>query len=440
VRRLLLVTPHWIPVNAPDLQRVRTSLPHYRAFGWDPVVLGVDADGVDAVREPELAATVPADVPVHRCGALSRRWTRSLGLGSLGWRCLPSLWRMGRQLIRDERIDLVFMSTTQFTTIAAARAWKAEFGVPYVVDVQDPWRTDAYERPGAPPPPGGAKYRFARVVAAALEGPLFRGAAGFVSVSDGYLADLKRRYPGWMPDRPAETIPFGVNADDFRLAGVSVPPVEAPRPGKVSIVYTGAAGPILGEALDRIFAAVAAVRRTDPAGAARLHLQFIGTRYSTAAGGAPLILPRAERHGIADLVEERSRRIGHLESLRRQSEADLLLLPGADDPDYSPSKLPLYLLAGPPVLAVVPEGGTLHRTLASVGLPSLIVFPRGADSERVQTEIVAGLRRALDDRRPTAPAIDRAAVLARWGAGPLTARQCAVFDRAWRRHHRQPDA
>jgi hypothetical protein len=337
-------------------------------------------------------------------------------------------------------VDLVFMSTTQFTTLIAARAWKAEFGVPYVVDVQDPWRTDAYERPGAPPPPGGSKYRFARGVAWALEEPLFRGAAGFISVSDGYLAELRRRYPRWMPDRPAATVPFGVNADDFTLATAGAPTEGVERRDTVTVLYAGAAGPILGEALDRIFAAVAALKRAEPQAASRLRLQFIGTRYVAEPGQPPLLRPRAEHHGIADLVEEQPHRVGHLESLRRLAAADLLLLPGSDDADYSPSKLPLCLLAGPPVLAVVPEGRTLHRALAEIGAATVIPFSPGRDIVAVQVRIEHHLRQVLAGPSAGRPAIARGPVLARWDAGPLTGRQCAVFDQAWRRHHRRSDA
>jgi hypothetical protein len=437
VKRVLIVSPHWLPANTPDLQRVRTSLPHYRAHGWDPVVLGVRADAVDAVQEPELEATVPADIPIHRCGALPRRWTRLVGLGNLGWRCLPSLWSAGRRLLREGGIDLVFMSTTQFTTIAAARAWKAEFGVPYVVDVQDPWRTDAYERPGAPRPPGGAKYRFARAVARLLEEPLFREAAGFVSVSAGYLGDLCARYPRWMPGRPADTIPFGVSAEDVTRARPAVPHLVRPESRPVEVVYTGAA--VLGEAMDRFFDAIAELRQRTPRLADRLRLSFIGTRYSGPPDAPPLIRPLAERHGISDLLVEKTGRVGYFESLRLQGNADLLFLPGSNDPDYTPSKLPLYLLAGPPVLALARLGSTLHRTLEALDARSVIAFPAGAEHERIRAEILARLEELLAGTAADWPRIPRAAVLDRWGAAALTGRQCAVFDRAWAAHHRREE-
>ena len=40
--RLLIISPHFPPINAPDMQRVRMSLPHFVDAGWEVVVLTVD--------------------------------------------------------------------------------------------------------------------------------------------------------------------------------------------------------------------------------------------------------------------------------------------------------------------------------------------------------------------------------------------------------------
>ncbi|MCX6953950.1 MAG: hypothetical protein NTV51_17520, partial [Verrucomicrobia bacterium] len=157
MRRILIVSPHFPPTNAPDHQRVRMSLPFYRAHGWDPVVLAVDAAQVENAWEPLLAATLPADVPVHRVTAWSARWSRRLGLGNLAYRGWFSLRNTGDRLLAESPFDLVYFSTTQFVATALGSRWLKKFGVPFVVDLQDPWRTDYYERAGSPPPPGGWK-------------------------------------------------------------------------------------------------------------------------------------------------------------------------------------------------------------------------------------------------------------------------------------------
>jgi hypothetical protein len=57
-RHVLIVSPHFPPTNAPDMQRVRMSLPHFHKFGWRASVLAVAPDPDDLV-EPLLLDTIP---------------------------------------------------------------------------------------------------------------------------------------------------------------------------------------------------------------------------------------------------------------------------------------------------------------------------------------------------------------------------------------------
>jgi hypothetical protein len=40
-RRVLVVSPHFPPTDGVDMHRVRTTIAHYPACGWTPVVLSV---------------------------------------------------------------------------------------------------------------------------------------------------------------------------------------------------------------------------------------------------------------------------------------------------------------------------------------------------------------------------------------------------------------
>ncbi len=425
LRRLLIVSPHWPPVAAPDHQRVRMSAPYYRENGWDPVVLAVDPGGVAAVQEAELAATVPPDLEVHRC----RAWRRRLGLGNLGWRALRPLDRAGSRLLGERRFDLVFFSTTQFVTLALGPRWRRCFGVPYVVDIQDPWRTGAYEEPGAPRPPGGWKYRVARLAARLLEERCLRGAAGFVSVSPRYLADLGRRYP-WFPGRPQAPIPFGVSLRDLEAArALPLPPdLPARRPGELRLVYAGAAGPALPHAAANLFAALQDFRRAEPAAAGRLRLCLLGTQYVAPGGGRPAFAPLAAAHGVADLVFELPHRLGYLQSLRCLLDADALLLLGSDDPAYSPSKLYPYYLAERPMLAIVRAGGHLEDQLRELACAWTVPFAPGPAAAPARAQIAGFLAQAAAGLPGPAPAPRNDGYFrSNYLAGPLAARQCRLF-------------
>ena len=431
MKRLLIVSPHFPPVNAPDMQRVRMSLPHYRAHGWEPVVLTVKPDRVDAVREPELLATVPSDVRIEACDAYPPERAGRLGVGNLGLRALPFLRRAGADLLRREPFDLVFFSTTQFSTVPLGRLWRRRFGVPYVVDLQDPWRTDYYSRPGSRRPPGGWKYGFARLQAALLEGWTLRRASGLISVSGHYIDDLRARYRGLAA--PAAVIPFGTSRADLELARNGAAPefARSRRPGEVHVVYTGSSGPVMPHALTLLFEALRSYAERFPETAKRLRFHFYGTSYVAPGKGRPTVLPLAQECGVAAFVDEVPHRLGHLESLRLQAAADVLLLAGSSDRAYSPSKLYPYYLTGKPILALVFRDSVLERLLDELNAAAMVRFTEGA----ARVEAHAALHRCFDAALAgfppgTLPARNDAFFAEHYLAASLTQRQCELFEAA----------
>jgi len=136
MKRVLIVSPHFPPINSADMHRVRVSLPHFESLGWKPFVLTVDPEYQEMPLEPRLVDTLPRETAVIRTRALPARWTRRLGIGNVGLRAFVHLYRAGATLITKEAIDLIYFSTTVFPVMALGRLWKRRFGVPYVLDMQ----------------------------------------------------------------------------------------------------------------------------------------------------------------------------------------------------------------------------------------------------------------------------------------------------------------
>lgn len=432
MKKLLIVSPHFPPINAPDMQRVRMSLSHYKSCGWEPVVLTVDPDLQTGARDDQLMATLPAGLAVRRAGALPLRWSRLLGLGTLGLRAWYHLWREGTALLRSERFDLVFFSNTQFVTFALGRLWRRRFSVPYVLDVQDPWRTDYYQRPGAPRPPGGWKYQFARLLAWLLEGWSFRGAAGVMSVSEEYLEQLRERYR-WFGAKPSAVIRFGASERDLEIARALPPVLPAAEPGVVRLVYAGIAGPVMRTALSTLLQGLKMLRDGRPDTAARLRLYFIGTTYAGPDRAAPVVAPLAAAHGVGDLVVETPVRIGFLQSLRAMLDADAILILGAGAAAYSPSKIYPAFLAGKPLLALAHPGSRLEAILKELG-GAILAPASGADGPARVAEILAALLSG-DPVAGPAPRNEQF-FQEHYLAESLTRRQAALFDAALARDGR----
>lgn len=417
--KVLILSPHFPPLNTPDMQRVRMSLPHFVAAGWEVTVLAVDDPQPAAPLEPELLDTVPAAVRVVRTRCLRRR----AGVGNIALRALPFLWREGTRLVREWRPDLVYFSTTQFLALPLGRVWRRRFQVPYVIDLQDPWLNDYYEQPGAPRPPGGWKYRVARLNARLLEGWTLKRCAHIISVSQGYLDSLARRYQWFTPER-GSVLTFGAPDTDMELArrkaAGSAPLL--PKRTKFRIAYAGRLGMDMRRSLEALFAGMARARQAG----LEVEAQFFGTSYAAGGGGEPTTRTLAAAAGVADLVQEAPARIPYLDSLRLLLETDLALLLGSEDAAYSPSKLYPTLLAGKPVLAIAPAGSVLASLVQAMGGAALVAL--GADAGAGDGRAVAEWLRRFAAGELTAQSPAQAERLrCEHSAGAVAERQLAVF-------------
>lgn len=430
MKKLLIVSPHFPPVNAPDLQRVRMSLPYYEQHGWEPVVLTVEDRFQHASREPELAATVPPHVRVVRTGAIPPKTARLFGVGNIGLRAGLPLFARGLELLNDESFDLVFFSTTQFAVLAMGPLWRRATGTPYVIDIQDPWRTNYYFQKGARRPPGGWKYRLAHAQAVCGEPWVYRRAAGFISVSGRYLEELGKTYP-WFKAKASATIPFGTSRTDLEAALAREETRPAAVPGTVRLVYTGATGPIMPDALNCLFAGLEHLLAHHPAAAARLRLEFLGTSYAAPDQARPSVIPLVHSPALRPLLHEEPRRLGHLECLRIQARADVLLLLGSTDLAYSPSKIYPYFMSGRPMLSLAFRGSVLEELLDRLGCGTVVRLVRGAPPEQTAGKIAHLLARVADspdclESRPRNEAFFQEHFM----APSLTAAQCRLFETA----------
>ncbi len=350
------------------MHRVRMLLPFLRENGWQAQILAVSPDQVAAPVDPWLAAGLPADVPVHRVNALGLGWSRIPGLGTLGLRALPALAMAGDRLLAPGGFDLVYFSTTVFEVHILGPRWKRKFGVPFVMDYQDPWINDYYsEHPDIAPPGGRLKYALARALHRWMEPRVLRQCAGITSVSPEYPKQLARRYP-WFKGVAYLVQAFpGAKRDFDRLHDANTNSSKARNDfsdGFLHWVYAGRGGADMVKAMRGIFMCL---RDHAPEKLKqRLKLHLIGTSYAPAGEGTKSLAPLATEFGLSHLVEEVPSRIPYSETLAILRQADALIVPGSDDPAYTASKIYPYLLAGRPLLAVFHENSTVVELIRKV--------------------------------------------------------------------------
>ncbi len=372
MKSVLIVSPCFPPINSADMHRVRQSLPYFREFGWEPVVLTVDAQFVEGVRDDLLLDTVPEDIRVIRVPALPVSWTRKVGLGNLALRAFPYLYREGARILQRGGIDLVYFSTTTFPSPMIGRLWKQKFGVPFVVDIQDMWVTDYYRN--NPQSPAPRKFWLADRLHRATEPWTMNRVDGLIAVSEKYILTLCDRYPA-LRNRPALTLPFAAAEQDMAVARRV--PIEnrffKANDGSIHGVYVGRGGADMAAALRTAFRALCLGLDRAPEVFGKVHLHFIGTDYAPAHLAKKTIEPVAREFQLGERVHEWPGRIPYFEAMRLLLDADFLLVPGSDDPNYTASKIYPYILAEKPLLGIFHPSSSvcdiLRKTRAGLDFP-----------------------------------------------------------------------
>ncbi len=435
-RRVLMVSPHFPPDGSAASHRVRLLAPHLPAYGWMPTVVAVDPRDCGAPRDEGLAALVPPTLRVVRCRAWPIARARRLGIGDLGLRAMGGLYRTCGRLLRHEGFDAVFLTIFPAYPAVLAPVLRRRYGVPVVLDYQDPW-IGAWGR-SVGGGPGGApdlKSRLSRAVAAVLEPVAIGGAAAITAVSAGTYEPLLARYRR-ARELPCVEIPVGGEPADFdALRGqLTRNPFFDAGDGAVHLCYVGTLLPLGIETLRTVLGAVARLRDRAPDLYGRLRLHFFGTSNRTDAVAPERVRPVASELGVADRVTEVARRIEYLSALRVQADATALLLMGSSERHYTASKLYPALHARRPLLAVYHEASSVVAVLRATARPPTARVVTYDDAEPVATrgDAVYEALQALVAAPRYDPADVDAQALARVSADRQAAVLAGLLDRVAR--------
>lgn len=423
-KTVLIVSPNFPPVNAVDMHRIRISLPFYKEYNWKPIVLCVKEKFVEGVLDPILNDTIPKDIPVYRVNALPNSWTRKIGLGNLGLRALIHLFFKGNEIIAKHKVDLVFISTTMFTTMILGRFWKQTKGVPYIIDMQDPWLSDYYkDKPITERPP---KYWFSHTLARIMEPWTMRKVDGIMSVSEGYIQTLQSRYP--RIKCPSMTLPFGVSELDFDIADKTLSATDYFEydPELIHGIYVGCAGLAMAKSLHIIFSAFKKGLASSPEPFRKIRLHFIGTDYAIGKRARKTVEPIAEEYGIAYYVKEYPNRIPYFDALKVLHKADFLIMPGVNDAQYTASKIYPCILSRKPILAVFHNESRVVEILQETGAGYVVKFDKESVIDEKSDELLAQWSDMVK-KLPFSPEVNWQEI-APFTAPETTRKQCSLFD------------
>ncbi|WP_404786650.1 hypothetical protein [Altericista sp. CCNU0014] len=357
------------------------------------------------------------------------KYTRTFGIGSLGIRSLPFLQREGDRLLSQQHFDLIYFSTTVFNAMSLGPRWRDRFGIPYVLDFQDPWQSDYYAKTGVKPPGGKFKYSFAQLQAKILEPKAIQKVSHIISVSPTYPEALQKRYPYLSPEQ-FTVLPFGAPELDFEvLPSLKIQQrIFDPNDGKRHWVYVGRGGNDMALALRSLFLGLQEARHQQPELWQSVHLHFVGTSYAPQGRAEKTVEPIARELGVADLVTEHPYRIPYFEALQVLVESDGILLIGSDDASYTASKLYPCVLARKPILAIFHHQSSVVNILNQCNAGRTLTFKSSDRPEQLLSLIAPQLQWLLSIPKTYQPDTDWQAFQP-YTAKEMTRQQCMVFDR-----------
>jgi len=334
------------------MQRVRMSLPYFQTFDWEAEVVTVNENFNDVTKDELLLETIPQSIKVYKVKAFSKYYTSKVGLGSLAIRSIWFYLVKVNKLLKTNSYDLIYFSTTQFPVCVLGVYWKHKFGVPFVIDMQDPWHSIYYQNKPRREQP--SKYWFSYRFNKFLEPLAMKKVDGLISVSKAYIKTLQHRYKETLRV-PVSVITFGASEKDFVIARKNMSLLKSAfirKEGQTHLVYVGRGGNDIQEALRILFTAFKKGLLEDPELFKRLNFHFLGTSYAPNGKGNATIKPLATEMGVLQFIEEKTDRISYFDGIKTLLDADGLIIPGSNDPEYTASKIFPYILAKKPLLAI----------------------------------------------------------------------------------------
>jgi Glycosyl transferase 4-like domain len=423
MKRALIVSPYFLPCNLAGVHRARLLAKGLPEFGWEPIVLTVDPRHYGNLLDPGLAELIPRDLHIEYVEPVPARVSRAFGVGDLSLRAFHSMRRRMRELLEAREVDLVFVSILPGYTGLLGGWAKRRFGVPFVLDYQDPWVSNW----------GAAQPRFskrgvAHCLAAILE-PRFAPLADAVTaVSNGTLDGLRQR--GLLrPDIPTAELPIGSDPQDLEIARRVGKSHLKKETGIFDVVYLGT---VPDKKLLILRAIFRAMRATPDVAKMRFH--FIGSSGRVDGDDSIGIGKMAGECGVAGLVRIEPRRIPYLDALRTMQDADALWMLGSVERHYTASKLFPYWLARRPIVGMAHAESTVVEIGQQLGGSRLCEYSSETDTDR-SAECLLDLLRTLSAGDATIMPHRNPDAFEPYSARGIAQAYAGIFQRCLTRHN-----
>ena len=365
MNKILIISTHFPPSNLAGVHRSRLFAQHLPAFEWEPVILTVDEMYYEEELDPNLVKLLPSNLRIEKVKAW--KVTKPRLVGDIGLRAFFPLYRKAKQIIKNEKIDFLYITLPSFYIALLGRWLHATTGIKYGIDYIDPWVHDF---------PGGNKFFsrhwWSKKLSRALEPIAVKNVSLITGVAEGYYADVLKRNP-LLKKIYYGAMPFGgEKQDDEILKKLQLEPYLFKKDSnKIKLVYAGALLPKSYKPLEKILESIAA----NPSVFGQTEFHFIGTGKTPDDKNGFNIKLLSEKYGLWNkVIFEYPKRIPYLDVLIHLSIANGIFILGSTEPHYTPSKVYQGILSGKPILGVMHKLSTAINVIDESGSGVVLRF------------------------------------------------------------------
>jgi glycosyltransferase involved in cell wall biosynthesis len=341
-KRVLVITHIFPPVGGVGTFRVTKYVKYLRRFGWEPVVITAKETAYGQI-DHSLEKDIPPDVHIYRLPVWKRRFINDEGI-----RWIPSVLRKARFIVGRERPAVAYLTGGPFYPLILGPLLNLRFGIPYVVDLRDPWKLARRSSPMR-----RIKPRLGGLLTNILEPIVVRNASRVICVTEPMREEYRAEYKNESPSKFV-TITNGYDPEDFDH-------IQPLRFADFTIVYTGKFGVAAGFRDPSAFFQAMQILQGK---GLRAHFVHVGVV-------EPRVVELAENMGIKDLIEF----IGpkpYNETLAYAKGANLLLVIGGGSRWEPTTKVFDYIGCKRPILAIAPPDGAIAEVVKKVQSARLV--------------------------------------------------------------------
>ncbi|MDB5248361.1 MAG: hypothetical protein JWQ40_2755 [Segetibacter sp.] len=380
MKKILIISPHFPPSNLAAVHRSRLFAQHLPAFGWSPVILMVDEQCYEEKLDHNLAKLLPADLKIEKVKALGV--TKPRVLGDVGLRGFFQLYKRAKKIIKEQKIDFLYIPIPSFYVALLGRWLHASTGVQYGIDYIDPW---VHHFAGSDKM--FSRHWFSTELSKFLEPIAIKKASLITGVAEGYYEGVKKRNPHLLQQAVFAAMPYGGEKRDHeQLKELRLKPyLFQKKAGKIQLMYAGAMLPKAYQPLEAILLAIKEHREVFK----DLEIHFIGTGKSPNDKNGFNIKPFAEKYGLwEEVIFEYPARIPYLEVLIHLEAADGVFILGSTEPHYTPSKVYQGVLSKKAIWAILHSQSSACKVIRASRAGIVLDFNGECEVEKVHSSFV----------------------------------------------------